>query len=570
MDKHTGKNKIRLGLRAKFIIGMAIIVVLVTFAAIAVGTRAYWNSTTVHYNNTAYQTAEAAASYFKEDQLKRYVDLVSRYNHGNASEEEIKNTVGSEEYKQTWELVDALRISMKANDIYIAYFDMDMVYNFNEEDYNAGKWAPIYYIVDSYYDVNKQFLMGDRSPFKKEYRDNLIKTVETGSHVDEMIITNGDYGYILTGSFPVVYDGKTIAIIGVEIPMTTLEDDIHTYVMSVLTISGLIMLILLAIGVFYIVRTLIRPIGIVVAEAEKFVDNNAEISDKLGKIKTKDEIQVLSGSILRMETEIKDYIENIKAVTAEKERIGAELNVATQIQADMLPSIFPAFPGRNEFDIFASMTPAKEVGGDFYDFFLIDDDHLGMVMADVSGKGVPAALFMVIAKTLIKNSAQAGEYSPSKILSDVNEQLCEGNKAELFVTVWLAIVEISTGKGMAANAGHEHPVLKRKGGKYELIQYRHSPAVATMEGMKFREHEFEMNPGDSLFVYTDGVPEATNAQNELFGTERMLDALNSVTDPSNEEVLKNVKKCVDEFVGDAPQFDDLTMLGMTYYGKEGV
>ncbi len=193
-----------------------------------------------------------------------------------------------------------------------------------------------------------------------------------------------------------------------------------------------------------------------------------------------------------------------------------------------------------------------------------------MVMADVSGKGVPAVLFMVIAKTLIKNSAQAGEYSPSKILSDVNEQLCEGNKAELFVTVWLAIVEISTGKGMAANAGHEHPVLKRKGGKYELIQYRHSPAVATMEGMKFREHEFEMNPGDSLFVYTDGVPEATNAQNELFGTERMLDALNSVTDPSNEELLKNVKKCVDEFVGDAPQFDDLTMLGMTYYGKEGV
>jgi sigma-B regulation protein RsbU (phosphoserine phosphatase) len=394
--------------------------------------------------------------------------------------------------------------------------------------------------------------------------------MESGKHTDRMIITNGDFGYILTASYPIVYNGKTVAAVGVEIPMATLKEDIRTYVISVLEISGLIMIVLLALGVFYIVRTLIRPIGIVVAEAEKFVDNNAEISDKLGKIKTKDEIQVLSDSILQMETEIKDYIENIKAVTAEKERIGAELNVATQIQADMLPSIFPAFPGRNEFDIFASMTPAKEVGGDFYDFFLIDDDHLGMVMADVSGKGVPAALFMVIAKTLIKNSAQAGEYSPSKILSDVNEQLCEGNKAELFVTVWLAIVEISTGKGMAANAGHEHPVLKRKGGKYELIQYRHSPAVATMEGMKFREHEFEMNPGDSLFVYTDGVPEATNAQNELFGTERMLDALNSVTDPSNEELLKNVKKCVDEFVGDAPQFDDLTMLGMTYYGKEGV
>ena len=149
-----------------------------------------------------------------------------------------------------------------------------------------------------------------------------------------------------------------------------------------------------------------------------------------------------------------------------------------------------------------------------------------MVMADVSGKGVPAALFMVIAKTLIKNSAQAGEYSPSKILGDVNEQFCEGNEAELFVTVWLAILEISTGKGMAANAGHEHPVLKRKDGQFKLIQYRHSPAVATMEGLRFKEHEFELNAGDSLFVYTDGVPEATNKDEELFGTDRSLEALN--------------------------------------------
>ena len=170
-----------------------------------------------------------------------------------------------------------------------------------------------------------------------------------------------------------------------------------------------------------------------------------------------------------MEEGIRDYIQNLTRVTAEKERIGAELSVATQIQADMLPRIFPAFPERKEFDLYATMTPAKEVGGDFYDFFMIDDDHLALVMADASGKGVPAALFMVIAKTLIKNHAQMGEYSSAKVLMQANEALCEGNKAELFVTVWLAILKISTGKGLAANAGHEHPILRRAGGLYVLI-----------------------------------------------------------------------------------------------------
>ena len=249
----------------------------------------------------------------------------------------------------------------------------------------------------------------------------------------------------------------------------------------------------------------------------------------------------------------------------EKERISAELNVATQIQADMLPRIFPAFPERKEFDIYASMTPAKEVGGDFYDFFLIDEDHLGLVMADVSGKGVPAALFMVIAKTLIKNRAQLGG-SPAEILQDVNEQLCEGNEAELFVTVWLAILEISTGKGMAANAGHEHPALKRAGGAFEMVKYRHSPAVATMEGIRFREHAFELHPGDSLYVYTDGVTEATNKSNALFGEERTLNALNRNLSSDAKETLITVKNEIDAFVGDAVQFDDITMLCIDYFG----
>jgi len=251
---------------------------------------------------------------------------------------------------------------------------------------------------------------------------------------------------------------------------------------------------------------------------------------------------------------------------AKRERIENELQLATNIQTSILPHTFPAFPMRTEFDIYASMDPAKEVGGDFYDFFLIDDDHIGLVIADVSGKGVPAALFMMTARVLIKAHLQNGE-SPAKALGNANDQLCEGNEAELFVTVWAAVIEISTGRGVAANAGHEHPALRRAGGEYELQIYRHSPAVATMEGIPFKEHSFELNPGDSLFVYTDGVPEATSAEDELFGTDRMIEALNRDPDAAPELILKNVRAGVDGFVREAEQFDDLTMLCFRYIGS---
>ena len=285
---------------------------------------------------------------------------------------------------------------------------------------------------------------------------------------------------------------------------------------------------------------------------------------------TNDEIEILARAFEDLSTKTKDYIKQITTITAEKERIGAELNVATQIQADMLPSIFPPYPQKTEIDLYATMSPAKEVGGDFYDFFLTDPNHLALVMADVSGKGVPAALFMVIAKTLLKNRAMMGG-SPSEILEDVNNQLCDGNKTQFFVTVWLAIIDLRTGAGIAANAGHEHPALRRSGKKYELVKYPHSPVLGMMEGMIFKEHEFKLSPGDSLFEYTDGVTEATDSNNCLFGEERMIEALNRNPDALPEEVLRNVRSGIDEFVAGAEQFDDITMLCFKYKGnKEAV
>ncbi len=243
----------------------------------------------------------------------------------------------------------------------------------------------------------------------------------------------------------------------------------------------------------------------------------------------------------------------------EKERIAAELNVATHIQASMLPCIFPAFPQRDEFDIYAEMHPAKEVGGDFYDFFLVDDDHLALVMADVSGKGVPAALFMVVAKTLIKNALQSG-LSPKEALKSVNSQLMENNKAEMFVTVWLGIYEISTGCITAANAGHEYPAICTNGKQFKLLKDKHGLVLAAMENAEYAEYELKLGVGDILFVYTDGVVEASNSDNALYGTSRMLGALNNMPDCDPKQHVGNVKENIDKFVAGASQFDDITML----------
>ena len=383
--------------------------------------------------------------------------------------------------------------------------------------------------------------------------------------VDHPLITDNDYGYNYTG-VAVVKDasGKAIAEVQYILDMAEVRAYLNGVLLRMLEISLVITLLAMLCYIVVVRKLVTLPIGHL-AKFTQAITGASGITDKRAEVRTGDEIESLNDSFNYMLDQLDIYIKNLSAVTAEKERIGAELNIATQIQADMLPRIFPAFPERKEFDLYATMTPAKEVGGDFYDFFLIDDDHLGLVMADVSGKGVPAALFMVIAKTLIKNRALLGE-SPAEILRNVNSQLCEGNEAELFVTVWLAVIEISTGKGLAANAGHEHPAIRRADGQFELVIYRHSPAVATMDGVRFREHEFRLNPGDSLFVYTDGVPEATDANNVLLGSERMVDALNRDPDAAPRELLANVRAAIDEFVGDAPQFDDITMLGVRYFG----
>jgi len=275
---------------------------------------------------------------------------------------------------------------------------------------------------------------------------------------------------------------------------------------------------------------------------------------------------IVAAVSIRLVDHCQDIMDKQRNLTESTARIGTELNLAKRIQADMLPNLFPAFPERDEFDLYASMDPAKEVGGDFYDFFMIDDDHLGMVIADVSGKGIPAAMFMMFSKNIIANNAMLGKL-PAKALEDANNSICKNNSEEMFVTVWLGILEISTGHVVAANAGHEYPAIKSADGGFELFKDKHGLVVGGMEGLRYREYELQLEPGSKIFVYTDGVPEATNADEEMFGTDRMIGALNTDPGAAPKQILKNVRSAVDDFVKDAEQFDDLTMLCLEYRGK---
>ncbi len=381
---------------------------------------------------------------------------------------------------------------------------------------------------------------------------------------------DNEFGHVYTSSLCVKVGGEKVGVLCADISVEQVRSDIiHAVLMQILASTGVLIIASLWMFIYTRREVLERIVrlgkDVDVYSREKDPKTAEHLLQNRGR---NDELGDLSERFAGMITELDDYMKNLQKVTAEKERIGAELNLASSIQKDFLPKIFPPFPEHKEVDLYASMTPAKEVGGDFYDFFMVDSEHLALVVADVSGKGVPAALFMVIAKTLIKNWLQTG-ISPAEALMKVNEQLCEGNESGMFVTVWAAVVNLKTGEAVEVNAGHEYPVIRGADGKYEMIKTKHAPAVAVMEGMRFRQREFTLEPGNMLFMYTDGVTEATNAHNELFGEERLVESLNRNADLEPLELLTAVRRDVDAFVGDAPQFDDLTMLAVLYRGMDG-
>ena len=396
-----------------------------------------------------------------------------------------------------------------------------------------------------------------------DYIENLRKTIENGE-------THSYFSYKKTGghvttSIPVRdFFGTVVAIMSVVKPMNEIQAYKENYLRSILVAALIFTFSFILLYALSLIMGVVKPLMMIIDETSHFAEHHGELTGVLKKIRNHDELGLLAKSVEKMSVDMNRYITDLTHATAEKERLGAELNVATKIQAEMLPRVFPPYENHPEIELYASMTPAKEVGGDFYDFFMIDDDHFAVVVADVSGKGVPAALFMVIAKTLLKDAACLFK-TPAEIFEHVNNTLCEGNESGLFVTCWMGILELSTGKLTFANAGHTSPVLE-KDGQISYIPTTPHLMLAALAGISYKNNEITLAPGDKLFLYTDGVTEASDKNNNLYGEERLLAALkkDEVKTLNPKELLNFVNDDVECFVDGAAQFDDITMLGMVF------
>ena len=527
----------------EYVIVRSIVILLLSFAVlmVIVGYRRFTRYYTHEYNDSAYRTAKTAAALIKVDNIDLYLD-----SNGD-----------NEEYKITNDRLNILTNKQDVSVIYVIKPDSDYKHFtsiFNSVSAGSG-YTP--WVIGS-----------KKKTTNKEYEKHYKEIMERG-RVRATVIRNRN----LNGALPHITslipltdsNGNVKAILCVQRFMRGLTRARFGYVFNVSILTFIIIIVTIILALNFLKKQIIRPIEKVSREAKRFATLSNRSKNNLSNISNISEVTSLALSIDKMEKDTIKYIEDIKAATKEKERIGTELKLASLIQENSLPTDFPS---NESFELYASMTPAKEVGGDFYDFNLIDDDHLMLVIADVSGKGVPAALFMMVTKILIS------EYSlslkdPAQVLTTVNNRICNNNKANMFVTVWLGILELSTGKLVFANAGHEDFVLKNGDG-FKLNKTKHGIPIGAMEDYEYKNNEVILNKGDKLFLYTDGLPEATNSELEMFNLDRMVDTLNELKDLNTKELLNEVKNKVDTFVGEATQFDDLTMMALIYKGDSAM
>ncbi len=427
----------------------------------------------------------------------------------------------------------------------------------------------IVFVVDGY-DFESAFIPGQwiSSDLAAIDTPDMIRNVAASDTI--LYLDYGEANGWVATNYTEVYDrsGNLLGYVSSDINIT----DFIRLMLRSIAVYSVILLVVLILSSSLISRNLekklIVPIKDLARTAQEYTmrdKTEEETQPSVGyfdslSLNTGDEIETLWVSLSDMERDINKTMRKIRRLASEKQKVEAELSVAKGIQEGMLKDKFPAFPGRDEFDIYAFMRPAREVGGDLYDYFLIDNDHLCMVIGDVSGKGVPAAMFMAVAITVIKNIALPGK-SISEIMREVNNQLTENNKESLFLTLWLGIYTISDRKLVFGNAGHEDPAFYRASDdSYSLHVSDHDIPMGIMENSEYSMEELILEPGDRIFLYTDGVPEATRADDCLYGTERMIKCLNSNTHLAGKETIEAIREDTEEFIEGADQFDDMTML----------
>lgn len=543
-----------------FILSFTLLGILLCLISFYISYDEYKKSIEKHYNTTAYDIAVTGASYLKEEEIFAYYEIAKAVSYGEDKENEIQDSIAQATYLRISKQLKNLKETMRANDIFLVYVNPDILLSYQPNK----EWLPITYIFDCFDGLEVPFTLGTNGSINPKYIYAAHHIITTGERWNEYFISKSFHGYNISALVPIRV-GEEHLILVVEIPMQYISYSLSDYLLHTLPISISVILITLFLFMIYFYRQIIHPVKIITKETQNFVKDVYYDPIQLKKIRNKTEIGVLAKSILKMEQDIISYMEHLQKVTKEQERLNTELNIATQIQKSMLPNIM-SLPEQEEYCIAASMTPAKAVGGDFYDFFMIDSSHLAIVMADVSGKGIPAALFMVIGKTLLKEHTKI-KADPSTVFWEVNNLLCESNKEGLFITAFEGVLDLDSGLFFYVNAGHEMPFIGKKEGGFKPYSISPDFVLAGMEDTEYHIGQIQISPGDFIFQYTDGVTEATNLHNELFGMNRLECALNKKIFNSPDEVINYVKQEIDIFVGEAPQFDDITMLCLEFKQK---
>ena len=536
-DKSSIWSRFRSGMTFN-IIGM-IVLLLIVFGIIAgaVGLVNFTQAFENEYATTTYHMADTATTLINGSHIADYL--------------EGKRTI---EYMQSKSYLEAYCKRIGVSLVYVIIVDTSdygrFVSVFNHVDNTVGNTSYVEWELGHKRDTTND-----------EYRAKYKAIYEQQSAYETVYRNNPSDGSLphITTMVPVKdSEGEVTGILCIQRPMSELMGARRPYVIAVALATVLLAAFVAVFYTFFMRRQFVNPISKVASEASRFARENTK-GEPLGKVSRFKEISDLSESIDTMESDMVNYMQAITASAAEKERIGFELSLANTLQVNSIPNVFPAFPERTDFDIYASMTPAKQVGGDFYNFFFVDDDHLAISIGDVSGKGIPAALFMMVTNILVSDRTRMGG-TPGEILTFVNHNICAHNKADMFVTLWLGVLELSTGTLIASNAGHEYPVIMQPGGKYEIFKDKHCLAVGAMDSIKYKDYTLKLERGARLFIYTDGVPETTDQDNRMFGMERMVETLNSAADADPENVITGMRHAVELFANGTEQFDDLTML----------
>ncbi|MDR1509607.1 MAG: SpoIIE family protein phosphatase [Synergistaceae bacterium] len=531
----------RYSLATKFALLFGAFAIVVGVLICSITYASYRSSMLEHYGKYAIGAATLAASVLDPEDLSRYANTLERDEHYAVLEKEL----------------DRIRKSLGVRYLYVQIPVSDTKYMYLFDLYDPEDADDTDTSLGTYGDYDENFRTAKLA-------------MSTGQPFRELDITVSEYGYLASAYVPILgKDSVPFAYVGVDISMDYILGFLIRYLAVIASATAAVMVFCFT-ALFFLVRSsVVNPIRMIAEKAGEFTRKVTDVNFEELDIRSSDEIGDLSASVNTMFGEIRNFTSRLAAETAHRERVQSELDMARGIQESVLPKIFPPFHNLPDITIFAGMTPAKEVGGDFYDFFVVGEDKLAVVIADVSGKGVSAALFMMVARTLIKHESFTDD-EPRKLLETVNNRLCENNDAGMFVTLFIGMLDMKRNVLEYANAGHNPPVMLHNGRAFWLPTTA-GMALGVMENMEFATQEMPFGEGDLLLLYTDGVTEAMNEEKELFGNDRLIELLSAKAEEtitvSPKELIETLREAVVNFAGDAEQSDDITMLAFLKTGK---